>query len=76
MITYAALVNRLGVNISRSTIRRAVRLHYGRKWKAMQRIPLSNETAKQRLHWCQGWKDEIEESIEVLRFEVGASVST
>jgi transposase len=64
-ITYDSIINYLGGQISRSTIRRVIRLHYGRKWKAIQRIPLSKETARQRLSWCQGWKDEIDELIEV-----------
>ncbi|KAJ9413025.1 hypothetical protein QL093DRAFT_2527090 [Fusarium oxysporum] len=51
-ITYEKLVNFLGGHISRTTIRRVIRLHYGRKWRAMQRIPLSKETARQRLSWC------------------------
>jgi transposase len=51
-ITYESLVNYLGAPISRTTIRRVIRLHYGRKWRAMQRIPLSKETARQRLSWC------------------------
>lgn len=67
-ITYESLVNYLGGNISRTTIRRVIRYHYGRKWRAMQRIPLSKETARQRLSWCQAWKEDIEELIEVRRF--------
>jgi transposase len=51
-ITYDSIINYLGGHISRSTIRRVIRLHYGRKWKAMQRIPLSKETARQRLSRC------------------------
>ncbi|KAM5527796.1 hypothetical protein FOXYSP1_19669 [Fusarium oxysporum f. sp. phaseoli] len=47
-ITYESLVNYLGGEISRTTIRRVIRYHYGRKWRAMQRIPLSRETARQR----------------------------
>jgi transposase len=40
-ITHESLVNYLGGKCSRETLRRIVRLHYGRKWRAMQRIPLS-----------------------------------
>lgn len=36
----------------------------------MQRIPLSRETARQRLLWCQAWKEDIEELLEVYRFKV------
>jgi hypothetical protein len=68
-ITYESLVNCMGGKISRSTLRRVVRLHYGRKWKEMQRIPLSKETTRQCLSWCQGWRDEIDELIEVLFFK-------
>lgn len=64
-VTYKSLVNHLGEQISRSTIRRVIRYHYGRKWKAMQRIPLSKETARQRLSWCQGWREDIEQLLEV-----------
>jgi transposase len=38
-ITYEMLVNFLGGEISRTTLRRVIRYHYGRKWRAMQRIP-------------------------------------
>ena len=69
-ITYESLVNYLGGKISRTTIRRVIRYHYGRKWRAMQRIPLSRETARQRLLWCQAWKEDIEELLEVYRFKV------
>lgn len=69
-ITYESLVNYLGGHISRTTIRRVIRYHYGRKWRAMQRIPLSKETARQRLSWCQAWREDIEELLEVCRFEV------
>jgi hypothetical protein len=51
-ITYESLVNYLGSEVSRTTIRRAIRYHYGRKWKAMQRIPLLKVNACQRLSWC------------------------
>jgi transposase len=43
-ITYEALTNYLDSQVSRTTIRRPIRRHYGRKWKAMQRIPLSRKT--------------------------------
>ncbi|KPA35671.1 transposase [Fusarium langsethiae] len=55
--------SRFGGNISRTTIRRVIRLHYGRQWRAMQLIPLSRETARQRLSWCQAWKEDIEELL-------------
>jgi hypothetical protein len=41
----------------------------------MQRIPLSKETARQRLLWCQDWKYDLEELMEVLDAEVGMFVS-
>ncbi|KAM5527770.1 hypothetical protein FOXYSP1_19643 [Fusarium oxysporum f. sp. phaseoli] len=68
-IQYESLVNLLGRNLYRQTIRRAVRMHYGCKWKAMQRIPLSKETTRQRLSFCQRWKDELDELMEVLSFK-------
>ncbi|KAM5529647.1 hypothetical protein FOXYSP1_17491 [Fusarium oxysporum f. sp. phaseoli] len=36
----------------------------------MQRIPLSKDIARQRLSLCQGWKEDIEELMEVYYFEV------
>ncbi|KAG7404524.1 Transposable element Tc1 transposase [Fusarium oxysporum f. sp. raphani] len=58
--------SRFGGEISRTTLRRVIRYHYGRKWRAMQRIPLSAETARQRLSWCQAWKEDIEELLETI----------
>jgi transposase len=48
-ITYELLVNYLGGKISRETLRRIIRVHYSRKWRAMQRILLSKQTARQHL---------------------------
>ena len=64
-ITYDALVGALGGQISRTTIKRIVRTFYGRKWRAMQRIPISKETAKERLQWAEGWAGEEDELMEV-----------
>jgi transposase len=68
-ITYESLVNFLGGQVSRTTIRRVIRIHYGRKWRAMQRIPLSQETARSRLLWCQAWREDIEQLLEVCHSE-------
>ncbi|KAG7406515.1 hypothetical protein Forpe1208_v014075 [Fusarium oxysporum f. sp. rapae] len=43
-----------------------IRYHYGRKWRAMQRIPPSKETARQRFLWCQAWKEDIKELLETI----------
>jgi len=51
-------------------IRRVIRFYYSRKWRAIQWIPLSKDIARQRLSLCQGWKEDIEESMEVYYFEV------
>jgi transposase len=75
-VTYQALTNFLGTQVSQLTIRRTIRRHYGRKWRAMQRIPLSKETARTRLSWCQAWKPNIEELLEVCRFENHVSVTS
>ncbi|KAI3574074.1 hypothetical protein IWW34DRAFT_753298 [Fusarium oxysporum f. sp. albedinis] len=32
----------------------------------MQRIPLSKETACQRLLWCQAWKEDLDELLETI----------
>jgi len=72
-ITYDALVGVVGGKVSRSTIKRIVRTYYGRKWRAMQRIPLSKETAAQRLSWAQAWREDIDELIEVRGSKVRAS---
>ncbi|SCO84857.1 uncharacterized protein FRV6_08984 [Fusarium oxysporum] len=58
--------SRFGGEISRTTIRRVIRYHYGRKWRAMQRIPLSRETARQRFLWCQAWREDIDELLETI----------
>lgn len=64
-ITYEALRGSMGGRVSLRTIQRIVRRYYGRKWKAMQRIPISKETAKIRLRWVQAWKDDMDELMEV-----------
>lgn len=53
-IGYAALIGAIDGKVSKKTIRRAIQQFYKRKWKSMQRIPLSKETAAQRLRFTQG----------------------
>lgn len=64
-ISYDTLNNALGGQLSRTTIKRIIRKCYGRKWRSMQRIPLSNSTARERLLWAQGWDGEEDQLMEV-----------
>ena len=68
-ITYDALVGSMGDKVSRTTIKRIVRTYYGRKWRAMQRIPISKATTRECLEFAQAWKGDEDELMEVLRFK-------
>jgi hypothetical protein len=68
-ITYDALVGAVDGKVSKSTIRRVVHKHYKHKWKSMQRIPISKETARKRLQFSEAWIEDIEELMEVWQFE-------
>ena len=69
-ITRNALVGAMDGRISKSTIRRALQKEFHRKWRSMQRIPISPETATTWLRWAQAWKEDEEELMKVWRFEI------
>jgi transposase len=70
-----ALVNATGKSVSYSTIRRCLRAHNIRKWRAQKRIPLTKEGAKDRFDFALDWKDKEEELMEVCSLEVALSFS-
>ncbi|CAG9952817.1 unnamed protein product [Clonostachys rosea f. rosea IK726] len=65
-ITWSALVGSVDTRVSKSTVRRVVRTHYKRKWKAMDRIELTPENARIRLQWARYWLPKIEELMEII----------
>lgn len=64
-ISYKALIGAMHGQVSRSTIRRVIRQHYKRKWRSLQRIPLSPETARKRLQFARYWKENEDELMQV-----------
>lgn len=64
-ITYSALVGSMHGKVSRRTIRRIIQHDWKRKWRSKQRIPISAETAAQRLSFARGWMPDCEELMEV-----------
>jgi hypothetical protein len=58
----------MGGRVCRRTIRRAIRKVWGRKWRSMQWIPISKETAAKQLSFAEGWLPDIIELIEVCVF--------
>jgi transposase len=69
-ITWGALTNEVNKPVSVDPIRRVVRSHFKRKWKAMKRPKLTADAARVRLHWAQAWLEDIEELVEVLLLKV------
>lgn len=67
-ITWNDLLTEGGYNVSRRTAQRALGRYWGRKWRALRRIPLSKETARIRLQWCRAWKEDEEALSQVFRF--------
>jgi transposase len=65
-VSYSALVGAMDGRVCLRTIQRLMKKYYSRKWRAMQRIPLSKETAKIRLRWAKAWKDDIHLLLEVF----------
>ncbi|CAG9955436.1 unnamed protein product [Clonostachys rosea f. rosea IK726] len=65
-ITWAALVGSVDTRVSKSTVRRVVRTHYKRKWKAMDRVELTPESARIRLQWARYWLPRIEDLMEII----------
>lgn len=68
-----ALVNAIGSRVSYSTIRRCLRAHHMRKWKAMKRIPLTKEVALDRYNFARDWLENTEELLQVCRLGCGLS---
>jgi transposase len=60
-----ALLHITGTPVSYSTIRRCLRHHNIRKWKAMKRIPLSKEVAMDRYNFVCDQLDNLEEFLQV-----------
>ncbi|EAQ83841.1 hypothetical protein CHGG_07812 [Chaetomium globosum CBS 148.51] len=63
-IAKKALVNATGKVVSYSTIRRCLRSHHIRKWRAMKRIPLTKEVAKDRYNFACDWLENIDEFLQ------------
>jgi transposase len=63
-ITYGQLHTSSPCPVSKRTIQRIVHRHHGRKWRAMERIPISRKTARTRLLFAQGWQGEEEELMQ------------
>jgi transposase len=64
------LTDTLGTQISRSTVRRVLRQHRMRKWRAQKRIPLTKEAAMARYQFACLWLENIEALIRVSNSEV------
>ncbi|KAK5988525.1 hypothetical protein PT974_10008 [Cladobotryum mycophilum] len=64
-ITWDALVNEVDGKVCSRTIRRALEHGCRRKWKAMERIEISEETAEERLEFARHWEGNEEELMEV-----------
>jgi transposase len=69
-ITWNALVGAMNGQVSRRTLQRALQKEFRRKWKAINRIPLSEETAASRLSFARAWKDNVEELMAVWLFKI------
>ncbi|KJZ69439.1 hypothetical protein HIM_11168 [Hirsutella minnesotensis 3608] len=65
-ITYRALLGAAGGRVSRRTLRRAIQPEWKRKWLSVQRIPISNETAEERLQFARTWEGREDELTEVI----------
>ena len=65
-----ALVNATGKVVSYSTIKRCLRANNMRKWRAMKRIPLCKEVAKDRYDFVCDWLENIDEFLQVCYPEV------
>ena len=64
------LTNTIDTRISQTTIRRVLRKHRMRKWRAQKRIPLTKEAAKARYQFACFWLERIEVLIRVSNFKV------
>lgn len=66
-ITWKELLNAVDHRISLTTLRNTLHDHYGRKWRSVFKIPLSKETATQRLQFARLWLPNIVELKKVDR---------
>lgn len=73
-ISWDALVSEFDGEVSQSTIRRVIKYHYKRKWKAMERPKLDANKARERLRFARFWLPRIDELEEVYLFKVGDGV--
>ena len=64
------LTDTLDTRISRSTVRRVLRQHRMRKWRAKKRIPLTKAVARERYQFACFWLKNIEDLIRVSNSEV------
>lgn len=69
-ISYKALIGAMHGAVSRSTIRRVIQQYYRRKWRSLERIPLSEETAKKRLDFARYWKENVQELMQVQPIKI------
>jgi hypothetical protein len=59
------LVKSLRVPVSHSTVKRALRAANLRKWKALKRIRLTEEVARDRYAFAKYWSNHIEDLLRV-----------
>jgi len=64
-LTHKQLLKVLDRKVSCSTVRRALREHNYRKWRAMKRIPLTVSVAKDRYAFACYWSEHIEDLLRV-----------
>jgi transposase len=60
-----ALIHEYSGRVSRSTIKRVLRMHHMRKWKAAKRIPLSKDVAADRYRFACEWLPKVDELEQV-----------
>ena len=65
------LTNTVDTRISRSTVRRVLRHHRIRKWRAQKRIPLTKDVVVARYKFACFWLENIEVLIRVSDSEAG-----
>ena len=64
-LTHQQLLKILGRKVSSSTVRRALRQRNYRKWRALKRIPLTNDVAKDRYTFACHALESIEDLLRV-----------
>jgi hypothetical protein len=70
LISWNSLMGGIDSRVSESTVRRVVKQHFRRKWKALERPKLDADKAKVRYNFCTAWLPEVEELTEVQDFKV------